>query len=81
MSINRKIDRREGNVSEETRFGTLSHSEEIVQNSCVNGVNAHEGPQVTSLRCPSNNIGTDVEGKWGELVGHGNIHGSKLEKG
>lgn len=38
MSINRKIDRREGNVSEETRFGTLSHSEEIVQNSCVNRV-------------------------------------------
>lgn len=38
MSINRKIDGREGNVSEETRFGTLSHSEEIEQNSCINRV-------------------------------------------
>lgn len=33
VSVHRKIDRGEGNVSEETGFGTLSHGEETVQNS------------------------------------------------
>lgn len=33
VRVHGKIDRGEGNVSEETRFGTLSHGEETVQNS------------------------------------------------
>lgn len=32
MSVHRKVDGGEGNVSEETRFGTLSHGEETVRN-------------------------------------------------
>lgn len=33
VSVHGKIDRGEGNVPEETRFGTLSHGEETVYNS------------------------------------------------